>query len=494
MMLDKQLGDFHVNDTYSFTKLFTDEDFREFSSLSGDRNPLHHDYEYASQTVYEKPIVPLHLVASPLSAIAGMIFPGVRSLYLSHQLKALNPVPYNLELTYSAKIVAIDQSNQILTIRTIIFNDRLVFVEAEQKVQVRQGQESATCSNDLLDSFGSFIKPEKTVLVTGAAGALGSCIVRDLSRKGYKLVLQVRKKTYEFNDFINNLGSDVDVIECDLNSLTKELISAEFERLECSPTYVVHCASSPLGSEAADLLHVNYLSMRYITETLLPTWFSQQFGRLVFISSSALHYHPEGWDDYCAAKAAGVNYCSGIKHRYQSVGISTNVVAPGLMDTSFSEKLNMDRSRSMLPEQVAGEVVSILEEDNSFYTWVEETETRKGNYGFISNANSQMQRDSQSAAFLSDSIHGQSETESKDFYIDIDNRLRSLIGSQLKLNEGINWLDAGVATTPKWDSLNHMLLLVEIERCFQVSISSTEMDRTSTYPKLLDLVKEKLKE
>ncbi|SVD93610.1 uncharacterized protein METZ01_LOCUS446464, partial [marine metagenome] len=101
--MNKDYEDFNIGEIYVFKKTFSQRDFEKFSSLSGDTNPLHHDERYVENTRYKKTIVPLHLAASPLSTIAGVVFPGNRSLYLGHELKALKPIPYDVELTYSAK-------------------------------------------------------------------------------------------------------------------------------------------------------------------------------------------------------------------------------------------------------------------------------------------------------------------------------------------------------------------------------------------------------
>ena len=490
MAFDHQLSNFQVNDTYSFTRLFTEKDFAEFSMLSGDQNLLHHDVEYASRTSFEFPIVPVHLVAAPLSAIAGMVFPGERSLYLSHQLKALKPVPYHLELTYSAKIIGIDDSNNILTIRTLVFNGCDVYVEAEQKIQVRQSITSNSVDQPSWNN-GSFVQPEKCVLVTGANGGLGRCVAQKLSSKGYKLVLQVRTRNDGFEEFLASLNQHTHVLECDLRELTSDSFASGLQSLPLVPSYVIHCASAPLMSEADDLFRVNYSSMRYITDTLLPFWFKQQFGKLVFVSSSALHFYPEGWEDYSAAKAAGISYCSSIDHRFRSVGITAGVLAPGLFESGFSENINIDRRNAMIPEQVADEVVNKLEDSNTFYTWVEESESRHGRYGFTStvDVDSAILKDQSPTHDTNPSLH-QLDAGLKES--NVEERLKELIRGQLKLEAATSWREAGVSVTPGWDSLNHMLLLVEIERVFSLSISSMDIDRTSTFLKLLELVKEKL--
>ncbi|EKT85632.1 MaoC/PaaZ C-terminal domain-containing protein [Leptospira santarosai] len=85
--IDKNYNDFSVGDFVNFTRNFTISDFENFSLLSGDKNPLHHNEDYAAISKFGKIIIPVYLLASPLSTIAGMIFPGHRSLILNTNFK-----------------------------------------------------------------------------------------------------------------------------------------------------------------------------------------------------------------------------------------------------------------------------------------------------------------------------------------------------------------------------------------------------------------------
>ena len=79
---------FAVGDTLLLRRTFSSADFAAFSRLSGDANVLHHDSAYAASTPFGRPVLPVHLSAMPISAVAGMAFPGRRALILANSLKA----------------------------------------------------------------------------------------------------------------------------------------------------------------------------------------------------------------------------------------------------------------------------------------------------------------------------------------------------------------------------------------------------------------------
>lgn len=81
---------------------FTADDVRLFSEVSQDKNPIHLDPNYASKTIFKKPIIHGFLGASIFSKIIGMDFPGNGTIYLKQDLKFLAPMYVDTE--YIAKI------------------------------------------------------------------------------------------------------------------------------------------------------------------------------------------------------------------------------------------------------------------------------------------------------------------------------------------------------------------------------------------------------
>lgn len=80
-----------VGHTESFTVTVTEEMMQSFCRISGDRNPLHRDMDYARSKGYQDKVVYGMLTASFLSALAGVWLPGERSLI--HQVEVEFPAP-----------------------------------------------------------------------------------------------------------------------------------------------------------------------------------------------------------------------------------------------------------------------------------------------------------------------------------------------------------------------------------------------------------------
>ena len=71
---------------------FTQEDVNRFAEATGDKNPVHLDAEYASKTMFKKPIMHGMLSASLFSKVFGTLFPGEGTIYLKQSLSFMRPM------------------------------------------------------------------------------------------------------------------------------------------------------------------------------------------------------------------------------------------------------------------------------------------------------------------------------------------------------------------------------------------------------------------
>lgn len=88
--------------TYQLSFSFSQEDVRQFAEISGDKNPIHLDAEYAAKTPFKKPIVHGFLAGSVFSKIFGTLFPGEGTIYLKQEMSFTRPV--YMDTTYEARL------------------------------------------------------------------------------------------------------------------------------------------------------------------------------------------------------------------------------------------------------------------------------------------------------------------------------------------------------------------------------------------------------
>jgi len=81
-----------IHDSITESFHFTQDEVILFSELSGDKNPLHLDKEYAKTTIFGKPIIHGFLGGSVFSKMLSSNFWGEGTIYLQQDMKFLKPM------------------------------------------------------------------------------------------------------------------------------------------------------------------------------------------------------------------------------------------------------------------------------------------------------------------------------------------------------------------------------------------------------------------
>ena len=109
---------FTIGQTATFSKQITERDVVTFAEISGDKNPLHLDAEYAEQTIFGARIAHGAFTFGLISAALGTELPGPGTVYMSQSLKFIKPVYLDDTITATVEITAIRADKGIVTLRT----------------------------------------------------------------------------------------------------------------------------------------------------------------------------------------------------------------------------------------------------------------------------------------------------------------------------------------------------------------------------------------
>jgi len=126
-----------VGQSYS-EEIFIDQNLvSRFAELSGDKNPIHIDEDFARNSIFGKPIVHGMLIASLFSKILGNNLPGEGSIYLGQSLRFIKPVFVNGKVTIEVVITNIREDKPIVTLRTTCYNSsKEVAIDGEAVIKV----------------------------------------------------------------------------------------------------------------------------------------------------------------------------------------------------------------------------------------------------------------------------------------------------------------------------------------------------------------------
>jgi len=123
-MTGRTIDQVMVGDRAELTCSLNPELVANFVIISGDRNPLHRDAEFAASTSFGEPIAPGILTAALISAVIGTELPGPGAVYLSQTLKFLRPVKLNDTITARVEVAEIIHGKNRVCLRTECVNSR----------------------------------------------------------------------------------------------------------------------------------------------------------------------------------------------------------------------------------------------------------------------------------------------------------------------------------------------------------------------------------
>ena len=126
---------YKIGQSATYEKTITDADVRGFAEITGDKNPVHLDDEYASKSRFNKRIAHGFLTGAMISKILGMDFPGPGTVYLSQSMKFLAPCYIGENLKAVVTVTDINEEKKNMTLSTEIFNsDGTLILTGEAKV------------------------------------------------------------------------------------------------------------------------------------------------------------------------------------------------------------------------------------------------------------------------------------------------------------------------------------------------------------------------
>jgi 3-hydroxybutyryl-CoA dehydratase len=115
--------------SYKETIQITDELVTKFADLTGDRNPIHMNNEYALTSVFKNRIAHGMLVASFISRIIAEKYPGEGSIYVTQSLQFIKPCYINDFLDY--KITLVKQDGSKFFLKTEVFKNNDLILDGE---------------------------------------------------------------------------------------------------------------------------------------------------------------------------------------------------------------------------------------------------------------------------------------------------------------------------------------------------------------------------
>lgn len=130
------IEEIEVGMTVSYSQTVTDADVKAFAGVSGDRNPVHLDGEYAESSRYKKRIAHGMMTASYFSALFGTKIPGEGCVYVSQSLKFKRPVYIGDTVVAIVEVTNVDQIKRRVFFRTTCKVKNKIVTDGEAELYV----------------------------------------------------------------------------------------------------------------------------------------------------------------------------------------------------------------------------------------------------------------------------------------------------------------------------------------------------------------------
>lgn len=213
---------------------------------------------------------------------------------------------------------------------------------------------------------------DRSVLVTGGTGGLGTAVTAAFLDAGWRTVVPVRDPARASRLPTGAVAAPADLTDPDQVRRAVEVATAEPDApLRAVVNLVGGYAAGALVhqtpiAEFERMLQLNLRPTYLVTAAALPHLVAAGGGAVVCVSSRAAVAPFPGAAGYVTAKAAVLAFASAVAVEYRSSGVRCNTVLPSIIDTPANRAAQpqADHSRWVPPAEIAA-VVRFLASDES---------------------------------------------------------------------------------------------------------------------------------
>lgn len=221
-----------------------------------------------------------------------------------------------------------------------------------------------------------FMTTSHTVLITGGNRGIGFAVAERFIAGGWAVAVTSRSgKGPEGALTVNADVTDSDSLDAAISQVEKKLgpITAVIANAGITKDTLFMRMSD---EEFDSVIETNLGGVFKVVKRCIIPMIKAKYGRIILISSVVGLYGSAGQVNYASSKAALVGFARSLTRELGGRGITTNVVAPGFIDTDMTRALPDDQAQAYLksiplgrfanPNEVA-EAVWWLASENAGY-------------------------------------------------------------------------------------------------------------------------------
>lgn len=202
----------------------------------------------------------------------------------------------------------------------------------------------------------------KTILITGASGAIGGALAKTYAKPDTTLILHGRdiQALENIANICESLGAEVKTIALDLRNIVAVLAWVQDDLIQNNLPDLVFANAGVSSNNShgngekwdniEEVLDVNIKSIFALLNDLIPAMKKRGHGQIVLISSLAAYYGLPNTPSYSASKAAIKTYGEALR-AWLSPIIKVNVVMPGDIKSKMCDEMEGPVGFLMQPDK-----------------------------------------------------------------------------------------------------------------------------------------------
>jgi len=206
---------------------------------------------------------------------------------------------------------------------------------------------------------------QRTALITGGIGGIGTAICQDFLKDGYRVVANyhpAEEKTAQdwLEDRLKEGNKDISIISGDVASF--ESCEEMAEKVKSKIGHIdtlVNCAGITRDKTLKkmtkemwnDVINIDLTGVFNVTRQFIEDMTEKNFGRIVNISSVNGQKGQLGQTNYSAAKAGVHGFSMALAQEVIRKGVTVNTISPGYVETTLT---------GAMPPEVLKEIVNTI--------------------------------------------------------------------------------------------------------------------------------------
>ncbi len=201
----------------------------------------------------------------------------------------------------------------------------------------------------------------KKVLITGATGGIGNCLVKKFYDLGSN-VIATGTNEQKLEKIKKDFSSvQTEKFKLDQHNKIEEFIDKIDKKLE-GLDILVNNAGITLDNLSIRLteenwkkvLDINLTSTFMMCKYAIKKMLKKKYGKIINITSIVGHTGNLGQSNYAASKAGIVAFSKSLAIEYARKNININCVSPGFIKTEMTDKINEDFKKSLISKIPSG--------------------------------------------------------------------------------------------------------------------------------------------